>query len=67
MAIDTRDKRSSAIYVGTPFRGQLPAPVGAVVDGDRAHVAFMYRGFYDATVYYKTDRRRQSWHRSSGS
>jgi hypothetical protein len=45
MPVDTRDKRSSAIMVGLPFRGQLPAPdAGAEDQGDRQHVALMYRG-----------------------
>ena len=45
MALDTRDKRASAIHVGMPWRGLLPLPDGAALDqGDRQQVAFMYRG-----------------------
>ena len=45
MAIDTRDKRSSAIFVGQPWRNMLPAPDAAAEDqSDRQHVALMYRG-----------------------
>lgn len=44
MAIDTRDKRSSAINIGSPWRGMLPLPDGAINQGDRQHVAFLYRG-----------------------
>lgn len=44
MAIDTRDKRASAIEVGLPWRGLLPVPDGGLNQGDRQQVAFMYRG-----------------------
>jgi hypothetical protein len=45
MAIDTRDKRSSAVMVAMPWRGQLPAPDGAALnEGDRQQVGLMYRG-----------------------
>ena len=43
MAVDSRDKRSSAINVGSPWRGMLPTP-GAFTPLDKQHVAFMYRG-----------------------
>jgi hypothetical protein len=42
--MDTRNKRSSAIGVGLPWRGQLPAPDGTIDELDRAHVAFLYAG-----------------------
>ncbi|HEV8655645.1 MAG TPA: hypothetical protein VGR85_09060 [Candidatus Limnocylindria bacterium] len=44
MAIDTRNKRSSAVFVTMPWRAQLPAPDGAIGQGDRQAVAFMYSG-----------------------
>ena len=45
MAIDTADKRSSAVNVASPWRGLLPLPDGAALDqGDRQHVGLHYRG-----------------------
>lgn len=44
MAVDTRDKRSSAINPSCPWRGQLPAPDTTVNQGDRQHTAGLYRG-----------------------
>lgn len=45
MAVDTRDKRSSAINVGSPWRGLLPAPDAAPeTQADRQHAALMYSG-----------------------
>ena len=43
MALDTRDKRSSAILLTLPFRAQLPSP-GTLDQGDRQQVAGLYRG-----------------------
>lgn len=48
MPIDTRDKRASAVHVSLPWRGMLPAPDGAINQGDRQHAAFMYRGILAA-------------------
>lgn len=42
--MDTRNKRSSAINVGSPWRGMLPAPDGTVAQADRQHAAFLYGG-----------------------
>ena len=42
--MDTQDKRASAVYVALPWRGLLPLPDGALNQGDRQHVAFLYRG-----------------------
>lgn len=42
--MDTRDKRCSAIYVLQPWRGMLPLPDSSLDQGDRQHVAFVYRG-----------------------
>lgn len=44
MAIDTRDKRASAIMPGIPWRGLLPVADSGVNAGDRQQVAFLYRG-----------------------
>lgn len=44
MAVDTRDKRSSAIHLGLPWRGMLPLPDGALSQADRQHVAWLYGG-----------------------
>jgi hypothetical protein len=44
MAVDTRNKRASAINLMLPWRGQLPAPDGTIDELDRAHVAFLYAG-----------------------
>lgn len=44
MAIDTRDKRSSAVNITLPWRGLYPAPDGALDQADRQHVALLYRG-----------------------
>lgn len=44
MAIDTADKRSSAIETSIPWRGRLPLPDGSVNLGDRQQVALLYRG-----------------------
>lgn len=44
MAIDTADKRNSAIHVLSPWRGMLPLPDGTIGDADRQHVALLYSG-----------------------
>ena len=44
MAIDSRDKRSSAIDVGIPFRRKYPVADSAINAADRQHSADMYRG-----------------------
>ena len=45
MALDTRDKRASALGLGLAFLVVLPAPDGLALDqGDRQHVAARYRG-----------------------
>lgn len=43
MGITTRNKRSSAINISSPWRGMLPAPSGSSAGSDRAEVAFLYR------------------------
>lgn len=44
MAIDTANKRSSAIDVSSPWRSRLPFPDGSVGSDDRAHAAGYYSG-----------------------
>lgn len=45
MAIDTADKRASAVHVGLPWRGLLPLPDAAAENqGDRQQVMGLYRG-----------------------
>lgn len=44
MAIDTRAKRGSAICVSMPWRPFLPLPDGAISQGDRQSVPFLYSG-----------------------
>jgi hypothetical protein len=46
MAIDTRNKRSSAVHVGSPWRTSLPVGDGTVDQGDRQHAA----GYYGAVL-----------------
>jgi hypothetical protein len=43
MALDTRDKRASAVNVSMPWRGLLPEP-GTITGADSYQLAFMYRG-----------------------
>lgn len=50
MPIDTAAKRSSAVAVGCPWRGRLPFPDGAVGQGDRQAVPFLYSGILAAGV-----------------
>lgn len=49
MAVDTIDKRSSAIHLTLPWRNQLPTPSGSINGSQRAQVALMYSGFWSAT------------------
>ena len=42
MAIDTRDKRASAVFVAV--RACYPAPDGTIDQADRQHAARVYRG-----------------------
>lgn len=44
MAVDTRNKRSSAINVGLPWRGQWPTPDGAIGAQDRSEILGLYDG-----------------------
>ncbi len=44
MAVDTADKRNSAIGMGLPWRNQYPIPDGSIASGDRQHIGWVYRG-----------------------
>lgn len=45
MAVDTRNKRASALACGLAFLTVLPAPDGLALDkGDRQQTAALYRG-----------------------
>lgn len=44
MALDTRDKRASAVNVSCPWRGLFPVGDGTVSQGDRQQTAFMFAG-----------------------
>jgi hypothetical protein len=44
MAIDTRERRASAIGMGRPWRVQLPRPDGTVATADRQQVGYRYVG-----------------------
>ena len=55
MAIDTRNKRSSAIFIGSPWRGMLPLPDGTIGQADRQHAAFLYSGILAAIVSEQAD------------
>ena len=50
MAIDTRDKRSSAIHPSSPWRCQFPLADGAIGQGDRQHTAWIYSGILAAAL-----------------
>lgn len=50
MAVDTRDKRSSAIALRSPWRGLWPTPDGSVDQPDRQQVPYMYSGISAAVV-----------------
>ncbi len=44
MAVDTTNKRYSAMHIGLPWRTSLPIPDGTIDQGDRQQVAWLYRG-----------------------
>lgn len=44
MALDTRNKRASAIGIAIAARLVLPAADGAISSADRAHLAYGYAG-----------------------
>ena len=44
MAVDTRNKRASAILFALPFGRVFPAPDGTIATADRKHIGFSYPG-----------------------
>jgi hypothetical protein len=44
MAIDTANKRSSAMNIGCPWRARLPFPDSTINAADRAHIDYLYAG-----------------------
>ena len=55
MALDTRNKRASALGIALVSLIALPAPDGAALDqGDRQHVTACYRGINASTVVTPT-------------
>jgi hypothetical protein len=50
MALDTADKRASALHVGLPFRSTFPVADGALDQADRQHAAGWYRGILAAVA-----------------
>jgi hypothetical protein len=56
MAIDTRNKRASAMNLMCPWRGAMPAPDGAIGDGDRATSVLLYSGILASVVVINAAR-----------
>ena len=54
MAIDTRNKRASAIAILLPWRWMLPAPDGTITSSDRQQVAGIYAGIAALEEYTVT-------------
>jgi hypothetical protein len=48
MSIDTRDERASCLGAASPWRFVLPNPDGAIGQGDRQQLAFVYVGILSA-------------------
>lgn len=44
MAVDTRNKRASAVAFALPFGRVFPAPDGTIATADRKHIGFSYPG-----------------------
>ena len=44
MAVDTRNKRDSALLLTLPWRARLPVPDATIGNLDRLHVSFLYAG-----------------------
>lgn len=51
MAIDSRNKRSSAINVASPWRSMLPLPDGTIDQADRQHAALHYSGILAGLIF----------------
>lgn len=46
--LDTREKRSSGLHAGLPWRGLFPLPDGTLSQADRQHASYMYSGILAA-------------------
>ncbi len=44
MALDTREKRDSAVALTLPWRNRYPLPDGLIDQGDRQHISLIYAG-----------------------
>lgn len=44
MAIDTRNKRASSLFLGLPFGRVFPVPDGAITAADFEHESYLYSG-----------------------
>jgi hypothetical protein len=55
MAIDTRNKRSSAINPQCPWRGQWPAPDSTIDQADRQHSLWSYAGILATGLVVATE------------
>ena len=66
MAIDTRDRRASAIHIASPWRGILPLSDGTVGQPDRQIVPFFYSGITagaaaDPSAWVEATQESETW------
>ena len=59
MAIDTRNKRASAIGVSLPWRGLFPLPDAVISVDDRVLLGGYYSGIIPAPPVLKVELRRK--------
>ena len=59
MAVDSRNKRASAVNIASPWRGLLPEPDDddAATAAERAQVAFLYGGLLAGAAGAEANRR----------
>lgn len=57
MAIDTRNKRSSAINVASPWRSKLPLADGTIGQADRQHAGLHYEGILAVNPWNSEQKR----------
>lgn len=65
MAVDTRDKRSSAIFPAIPWRNRYPDPDGTIDADDRTHADLHYEGIAisaPSTVVVASDSIIPEWY-----
>lgn len=51
MALDSRNRRASALGIGLAALVVLPAPDGTITQADRQHVAFCYAGIEAGALF----------------